>query len=352
MQLEEATEKWVTGTVVPEEQQKVLNFFRDYHRTSQSDGKPPRITYHARSSTGEIRAYSGIFLRMEGSTSLYCCRRLPDLGEADRLRTENDSLRENMQEMMMQFSDGIAAFQVADGAVTPLYITENICQFFGRTREEWLPMMKKATPIRDFVSRSAVDYARFEALLRDGEAEFPYEDLQTHRQQRMKAICSHKSPQAPRYVMLYRVDDQPEAPHVRIRTFGYFDVFVDDTPIAFRNRKSKELFALLVDRRGGFVSSEEAIGYLWEEEPVSAVTLARYRKVALRLKNLLAEYGISDILETVDGKRRIVPQKVCCDLYDYLSGREEDSQLFKGSYLTNYSWGEITLAELSGATLC
>ena len=81
------------------------------------------------------------------------------------------------------------------------------------------------------------------------------------------------------------------------------------------------------------------------------MTLARYRKVALRLKNILAEYGIPDVMETVDGKRRIVMDKVQCDLYDYLSGKEESAQLFMGSYLTNYSWGENTLAELTGQML-
>ena len=352
MQMEQTTEKWVSETVIPAEQPRVLEFFRDYYhnRAHASDAAPSRITYQARSSSGEICSYTGIFLKMDDNISLYCCRRLPDLREADQLRNENDSLRENMQELM-QFTDGIAAFQISGDTVTPLYVTDNICKFFGRSREEWLPMMKKATPIRDFVSHSAVDYEKFEALLRNGEAEFTYFDLESNKEQRMKAICSHKSPRegVPRYVMLYNVEpERAETPHVYLRTFGFFDVFVDETPIAFRNRKSKELLALLADRRGGFVTSEEAITYLWEDEPVSPVTLARYRKVALRLKNSLMEYGISDVVEAVDGKRRIIPQKVRCDLYDYLSGQEEFSQLFKGSYLSNYSWGEITLAELSG----
>ena len=51
-------------------------------------------------------------------------------------------------------------------------------------------------------------------------------------------------------------------------------------------------------------------------------------------------------MESVDGKRRIVTEKVRCDLYDYLSRKDEFAQLFKGSYLTNYSWGEMTLGEL------
>ena len=154
--------------------------------------------------------------------------------------------------------------------------------------------------------------------------------------------------------MLYNLDAQKaesSEPVVRIRAFGYFDVFVEEQPIAFRNQKSRELFTLLVDRKGGFISSEEAIGFLWEDEPANALTMARYRKVALRLKNTLEEYGVADIMESVNGKRRLIPERVKCDLYDYLSGKEEYSQLFKGSYLTNYSWAENTLAELTGDLL-
>lgn len=81
----------------------------------------------------------------------------------------------------------------------------------------------------------------------------------------------------------------------------------------------------------------KAICFLWEDEPVNTVTLSRYRKVALRLKNTLEEYGISDVIESVDGKRRIVMERVHCDLYNYLSGKGEYAQLFKGTYLTNYS---------------
>lgn len=52
--------------------------------------------------------------------------------------------------------------------------------------------------------------------------------------------------------MLYRMDaprETPQEPLAYIRTFGYFDVFVGEKPIAFRNEKSKELFALLAARK-------------------------------------------------------------------------------------------------------
>lgn len=361
MQMDEALEKWIINTVHTEDHDKVRSFFRDFSQKKlyEPGAQPPQITYNARSADGELRQYSGTFIKVDEAISLYCCRLLQETGEADDLRTENDQLKQTMKDLVMQFSDGIAAFEVTpEGMVKSLYASENVCEFFGYTREEWIPLTEKYTPIESFVAYSEASYEDFAELLRNGEAEFTYFDYKTESERRIKAICSQKEPgsNSSRYVMLYSVDDTetsektslPENRTVTIRTFGYFDVFVGDRPIAFRNKKSKELFALLVDRRGGFVSSEEAIGFLWEDEPVNPVTLSRYRKVALRLKNILEEYGIADIVESVDGTRRIVMEKVQCDLYNYLSGKEEYAQLFKGSYLTNYSWGENTLAELTG----
>lgn len=359
MQMEDATEKWIAATVAEEEQNSVRLFFRDFiqKKLYQPNEKPPQITYRALSSDGQTKSYTGIFLKLEENVSLYCCRCVLDIQETDHLRAENISLKQELQNLVLQFTEGIAAFEVTEQEVTPLYASDNVCEFFGISKEEWFSLMKKSTPIKDFVSRSKVAYDNFTKLLQMGEAEFSYFDLSTQTNRRIKAICSRKSPvgSTPRYIMLYNMDEPEknttkqtiENHLVSIRTFGYFDVFVDNRPIAFRSQKAKELFALLVDRRGGYVSSEEAISFLWEEETVNPVTLARYRKVALRLKNILEEYDISEVIESVDGKRRIVTEKVQCDLYDYLTGKEEFSHLFHYSYLNNYSWGETTLGELS-----
>ena len=143
------------------------------------------------------------------------------------------------------------------------------------------------------------------------------------------------------------LDETARPKRVWVRTFGFFDVFVDGKAMPFRSAKAKELLALLVDRRGGFVSSSEAIGCLWEDEPANNVTRARCRKVAMLLLNELKEYGVADIVESSgNGSRRIVPERVGCDLFEYLAGKPEAAGSFKGAYLTNYSWGEFTLAEL------
>ena len=359
MQIEDALEKWLIASVATEQQDTIRRFFKDFcqKRLSGVDGKPPQITYKARSTDNNVKQYTGVFIKVDESVSFYCCREVKEAAESVALREENSQLKEKMRNLVKQFSDGIAAFEVtAEGLVKPLYATENVCDFFGYTEEEWLPLTERFTPLENFVSYSEVPYEKYAELLRTGEAEFSYFDYQSETERKIKAICSKKEPNvnSSRYVMLYPVEGGseavkqtlPENRTVSIRTFGYFDVFVGDTPIAFRNKKSKELLALLVDRKGGYVTSEEAISFLWEDEPANTLTLSRYRKVALRLKSTLEEYGITDIVEAVDGKRRIVMEKVECDLYNYLSGKEEYSQLFKGSYLTNYSWGETTLGEL------
>ncbi len=355
MQMEDATEKWIASVVFPDDRKKMAEYFKSLRENNllKAYSKPYTINYKELFRDDEFKTYMGIFLKTGSCTGLFCTREMTDHKRAEQLRDENESLK-NMQQLVMRFSEGISAFRIKDEMVTPLYSSDNICEFFGYSKEEWLSLMKEAVPVRQFVSRGSFDYESFAKLMSQGEGEFTYFDVKSNTQRHIKAITSLKSPKAstPFYVMLYNVDErkkqnkEKEASKIFIRTFGYFDVFVDGKPIAFRNEKSKELFALLVDRRGGFITSEEAIGFLWEDEPVDSAAFARYRKVALKLKNLLEEYSIASIIESVNGKRRLDMEMVDCDLYNYLSGREEYKNLFKGSYLTNYSWGENTLAEL------
>lgn len=362
LQMSDANEKWIEGTVVEEDKERVKAFFDTFiqKRMFKKNEKPPVISFRGHSSNGEIKQYSGIFLKLDISNCLFCCKAVNEAKENESLRSENVSLRENMQDLVMRFTDGLAAFEVSPGnSITPLYASDNVCEFFGYSKEEWVQLMEEATPLRTFVARSGVAYSDFEELFRKGEAEFVYNDVRSNTSRRIRAICTQKTDgMTARYVMLYNLNGEAimseryssnrAKPKVTIRTFGYFDVFVGNNPIPFSSKKSKELLAILVDRRGGYVSSEEAIGFLWEDEAVNAVTQGRYRKVALRLKNTLEEYGIADIVESVDGNRRIIMEKVECDLYNYISGKEEYANLFRGSYLSNYSWGENTLAELTG----
>ncbi|MBQ8164807.1 MAG: PAS domain-containing protein [Clostridia bacterium] len=362
MHMEEATSQWIEHAVYHKDRTHMHDFFANIYsrRVTRSGSRPPQIQYRAITSSGEIKKYVGIFLKINDSVNLFCCKQIIDEQEIDELRNENLALR-NMQEFVTRFTEGVMAFKIENNNVKPLYASDNVCNFFGYTKEEWFAMAEKSCSIKEFISQSSIAYEDVKMLFSTGEAEFTYFDMKKNKKRLIKAICSQKNydGNSSCYVMLYNVDNGNETSsdiveeysQIYIRTFGYFDVFVNNKPIAFRNKKAKELLALLVDRRGGYVTSEEAIGYLWENEPANAVTLARYRKEALRLKNTLEEYGITDIIESVDGKRRIIPEKIKCDLYDYLSGQEEYAGLFKGSYLNNYAWGEITLGELMNESM-
>ncbi|WP_125141770.1 AfsR/SARP family transcriptional regulator [Clostridium transplantifaecale] len=136
-------------------------------------------------------------------------------------------------------------------------------------------------------------------------------------------------------------------PQVYIRTFGYFDVFVNGKILGFPSKKGKELLAILVDRRGGSCSTEEAVSILWENEPMSRRSTGRYRQTVLRLKKILDEADIGEILITKRGERCVDTSRFSCDLNQYLSGEEKYSNLYHGLYMMNYSWGENTLAMLS-----
>ncbi len=135
-------------------------------------------------------------------------------------------------------------------------------------------------------------------------------------------------------------------PTIRIQTFGYFEIFVDGVPVLFKHHKAKELLAVLIDRKGGFVTSGDVISYLWEDEPINTSTNGRYRKAAMYLNHTLKEYGIDYIVETTNRQRRIITDVVECDLYKYLANDEKTKKQFDGTYMANYSWAESTASYL------
>lgn len=142
-------------------------------------------------------------------------------------------------------------------------------------------------------------------------------------------------------------ENRPKANRkVFARTFGYFDLFVDGAPLHFTNPKEKELLALLIDRNGGTLGANEAIAYLWEDEPAGDRQNTRYRKLAMNLKNTLQNAGVGDILVVNRGIRSIDTTKLECDYYQFLKGDPEFRQLYHGAYMTNYSWSESTVSVL------
>lgn len=131
------------------------------------------------------------------------------------------------------------------------------------------------------------------------------------------------------------------------RTFGYFDLFLDDRPIMFKSPKAKELLALLIDRQGGIVDSEQIIMTLWDGRPKDEATQSLCSKLCKTLYRELKSYGIEDLLITSRSSRSINLDMLSCDLYDMLEGKEKARKMYFGEYLTDYAWAEYRNYSLS-----
>lgn len=124
--------------------------------------------------------------------------------------------------------------------------------------------------------------------------------------------------------------------HIEVRMFGSFRLTIDGEPVHIKNDKGRELLALLIEKRGAYLTTREAITALWECEPDNTVR-ARYRKIASRLISELKELGIDYIIESERGVRRIIPEFINCDYYDYRDRIIEPSDAF----LPEYPWSEF-----------
>lgn len=137
--------------------------------------------------------------------------------------------------------------------------------------------------------------------------------------------------------------------HGRIyaRTFGHFDLFLDGRPVLFKSAKAKELLAVLIDRQGGVVDSEQIIAILWEGRPKDEATQSLCSKLCKTLYRELKVHGIEDILISFRGRQSINTELIRCDLYDMLEGRKEAVMSYYGEYMKEYSWAEYRNYSLS-----
>lgn len=130
--------------------------------------------------------------------------------------------------------------------------------------------------------------------------------------------------------------------NVCIKTFGSFDLFIDNKPLLFLSKKSKELLALLVDRNGKSVSMNETICALWPDLDIEKSKIL-YRDSVWKLRKVLKDNGI---LYLVNFNRALlsINKVVKCDYWDFLEHKNND---FVFDYMNNYEWSLDTQYHLS-----
>ena len=138
--------------------------------------------------------------------------------------------------------------------------------------------------------------------------------------------------------LLHPVEKQ--MPEVFVRTFGDFDLFVGGVSVLFKSKKSKELLAYLIHKRGG-VSNKKDIAAALFEDSYSASTQTYLKRIYKELNETLNEYGVGAILVKGFNQYAVDTTKFTCDAYDYDKGLPYAVNAYKGEYMAQYEWAEF-----------
>ena len=133
---------------------------------------------------------------------------------------------------------------------------------------------------------------------------------------------------------------------VRIVTFGNFEVFVDDTPVKFERKQSKEIFAYLVDKRGTSATYAELASIIWEDGDYDRVHQKNLQVYIASLVKTLNGVGERDLILKNRQGILVNTTKVDCDYYRFLEGDVRAINSFTGQYMSAYSWAEFTTGYL------
>ncbi|MCR4999734.1 MAG: response regulator [Lachnospiraceae bacterium] len=126
------------------------------------------------------------------------------------------------------------------------------------------------------------------------------------------------------------------------KCFGNFEIFLDGVPMKFKYNKSKELLAYLIDRNGAMCTTQELLTVLWEDDDDFGNHTSYFKNVRSDLLSIFEEAGIDDVIVRQRGGIGIIPDKITCDYFDFLSGDPVAKAHYQGEYMTQYSWGEMT----------
>ncbi|MGN0666900.1 MAG: response regulator [Huintestinicola sp.] len=174
-----------------------------------------------------------------------------------------------------------------------------------------------------------------------GYSEYALEAVEMHASGYiMKPITAEK--------VRYELDDlrfsavQYGGERLRIQCFGSFDAFIGDKPVIFKYSKSKEMLAYLVDRNGAMCSNNEIISVLWEDEDDLKGKQTYFKSIRRDLLAVLRSLNCGDVIIQHRGEIGIDRNKVNCDYFDWLDGKAEGINAYRGEYMQQYSWGELT----------
>lgn len=136
--------------------------------------------------------------------------------------------------------------------------------------------------------------------------------------------------------------NRSERHRLKVKCFGDFEVFVDNVPLKMRRRRTKELLAYLIDRRGASVTSAQICAALWEDEGPNGKKMDMLYHLVTDLRSILKKNGLDNVFISGRNGYSVNTAAVECDFYHLLDGDEQAKKLYLGEYMNQYSWAEYT----------
>ena len=117
---------------------------------------------------------------------------------------------------------------------------------------------------------------------------------------------------------------------IRFQCFGNFEAYADDKPLIFGRTKAKELLAHLVDSDGADTNSRQS----------------NLRNLIAELRHVFLSVGAENVIVKSRNRIAVNREAVDCDYYDFLRHIPSAVNSYRGEYMSQYSWAEITTASL------
>lgn len=156
----------------------------------------------------------------------------------------------------------------------------------------------------------------------------------------MKPVTSEKVKKA---LETLRYGSAFEEGRVKAVTFGNFEVYFKGEPIKFKYKKTKELLAYLIDRRGALCTNNDIIAVIWEDDDFGMDRQDYLKKLKQDLSKTFSELGVEDIIIKQRGQIGINPKKIECDYFKYLEGDSTIMNSYQGEYMAQYGWSEYAI---------
>ena len=181
-------------------------------------------------------------------------------------------------------------------------------------------------------------YPQLNIIFTTGYSDYMKEAFDLHASGYLLKPITEKKVQKELAYLRYPAEEAPKGEKIYVRTFGNFEAYYQGVPLHFKYKKTKELFAYLIDRRGAMCGLQEVSSVLWEGDTEDHTS---YLKNLRRdLSHTLEECDNDHIMVRRRGQLGLIPSEVYCDYFNCLeTGNMEE---YTGEYMSQYSWGEFT----------